>query len=842
MITFADIPVLLEDPDGRIAQFVEHFLSFADLNLFGDRPISLSSNRPQSRSGQKAFRGLPLPNYPAPPRFKLNAFYWPTGAARWARAHFLISGEILDQLKPLVADSTPQQLVMRDDGTDFSVVTDMYALSARPISVPDVQRGPNGQISSKEELWLLTLVDERYFWQFRNVGDLNVGTSTTWASLLSTLGTNSGITIDADYLNPDPREFNRNYENAALLIDAIAHSTGRRFVRKLDGTNRLINWTNSETVYSQNINERQWRQTAGGQFTSTLAAAMMPETIAVTFPKWRDFVGDPDGEVFAVEIDSADANPAADSSFGTTPGMVKTIHSTCFADATGDAGPPVNDEELQALAKIIAGDFYQQFAKRFDYSFVSLLAWNPTGWDDAVEWVLGRRLPDGSYLAGTRVWSVPANFGVEEQLQQDPEKTLREDSETGGGNATAGPCTEVICASPGSSLSPWEVCTCGPALIGFSFSGTLTDDSGSLTGQWYLEFQSADSDPTTGIWKTPNIIRGDRTFFFRLIGTAGTATLRLIETVDSSEVILAAWTGTFCCCCAFSVNWVCVDATDPTTGVLPLPLTDMPRTLCLSPAGEGSGTIETVNVNCPGAMTVARTWYADLPELTWTGGEGCNEAAFGTAGACQYGRLVVHHSTNCLWSGHVHNPPAPCDAGTTWNLWIDSTHVRMAPVWEFFGEAGSWGIEYSIPIGDFDPLGENELTPTISSGGLAACFTGWADPLILRPGKFVVNGDDTPFLVPEGDCTNGSCGGEPGPCTGTSCDFESVYDDLLGNWVWQGVENETPCDNETCFCSVESAASVELRDLRTNELYPASDFQGQIIEFDCITEEEIIYP
>jgi hypothetical protein len=88
MITFADIPVLLEDPDGRIAQFVEHFLSFADLNLFGDRPISLSSNRPQSRSGQKAFRGLPLPNYPAPPRFKLNAFYWPTGAARWARAHF----------------------------------------------------------------------------------------------------------------------------------------------------------------------------------------------------------------------------------------------------------------------------------------------------------------------------------------------------------------------------------------------------------------------------------------------------------------------------------------------------------------------------------------------------------------------------------------------------------------------------------------------------------------------------------------------------------------------------------------------------------------------------------
>ena len=117
---------------------------------------------------------------------------------------------------------------MGDPGAT-QLLAQMSCLPPRPITCVD-----------DEKLYLLPLVDARYWWQFEHV-DLSItAASTTWANVITSIGTGIGGTItvgtvSADYFRPDPTELTRKYDNAALLLDAVAHTLGMRVVVTLAG-------------------------------------------------------------------------------------------------------------------------------------------------------------------------------------------------------------------------------------------------------------------------------------------------------------------------------------------------------------------------------------------------------------------------------------------------------------------------------------------------------------------------------------------------------------------------------------------------------------------------------
>lgn len=157
---------------------------------------------------------------------------WPWGACRFAVGHFLATDPQLATIRQTVypgGTGYASAPLVLDDGVG-SVTATLYLLPPRPLTYPQ----------DTEQLWLLTLVDQRYFWWFKAATVAVSAGSTTWAQLYSSIGTALGVTITPDtisasYLKP-PSAFAVNYQALPILLDAVALSVGQRVVCGLDGT------------------------------------------------------------------------------------------------------------------------------------------------------------------------------------------------------------------------------------------------------------------------------------------------------------------------------------------------------------------------------------------------------------------------------------------------------------------------------------------------------------------------------------------------------------------------------------------------------------------------------
>ena len=431
-ISFAGEPLMLVTP--QLQEFLDRFFPLEDLQLFGGESVAVRSNRSQARNQFSDAVNLGLPNYPPPPPLRINSLYWPTGASRWSRFLGICDKATKDKIVTATyggvtptsgASNTAKNLILADerpqpDGVGLSTL--MYLLPPRPITCVG---------GDAPTLWLLPLVDERYYWQFRHTDDLAVTTSTTWANLFSTLATRLGVQISADtvsanYFKPDPTECSRRYANAAVLLDIAAHSVGQRIVRYVAGTIKSQNWANGKTQLTSNIqgaNYKPWTQIAGDDFSTEGKPAVYPASVVVAFTKTK--------ETFAVNSSYVETKAATlYVNNGSTTGAVKVIRTTSAANYN-NAGTLQNGTDTGNLAGQIASDYYASLEKRFDYSFNSLKKWDSTPFDDAVEWHFGELREVGGesgyqYLAGTRIQSSPHNFGVEEMCQQSG--TVRNDT------------------------------------------------------------------------------------------------------------------------------------------------------------------------------------------------------------------------------------------------------------------------------------------------------------------------------------------------------------------------------------------------------------------------------
>jgi hypothetical protein len=426
-LKFAGQSLLLEDPEGRAASWMKRHLDISQISLFGNEQTAYAGNRSNARSSSLYSCSLPKFNYTERPPLAINSLYWPTGATRWSCGLFLASDTELSAIYSNLQQgaSSTSGTAGSGAGTNYSTVrsgllefgdpttggviqTQMYLLPPRPISCSTL---PGNR------LWLLPMVDVRYYWQFRRVG---LYAPSTWAEALSLLAAALGVSlsgyggsVDTVWGKPDSVELKRDHENAAMLLDAVVASIGLRVVRRYDGTINAVTPAGSEAQVAANVTAST-KHISGGPFGG-LYGAVMPEKVTT---------------IFSSSSGNAASNPTTVNLIdrATPPGVTflpsaeKTIFST-----SKFTSPPT---KATNLANAIADNYFAwQKLVGYDRSFAGCVPWQSAGSDDFIQWDFGRKI-GRKYLAQTRVQSMPMNFGVETMLNQLDDSSSSSSSES----------------------------------------------------------------------------------------------------------------------------------------------------------------------------------------------------------------------------------------------------------------------------------------------------------------------------------------------------------------------------------------------------------------------------
>lgn len=327
-----------------------------------------------------SLNGLPLPPRVFAPAMKGGTLWWPTAASQWAVAHFLVDTATLTAIRSqLVTDAgganagyVAADLVLDDGRGGTAITTAMHLLPPLPLC-------------GAEALYLLTLVDERYYWWFRPVVDLSA--VTTWSGLYSAIGTGIGSTVTVDgslasFAAPSTRWQSLGGAPLPLLLDSAAWCTGRRIVREFDGTVRATDYATAKAAAAAIRSDwgTTWRRRGGGVSIDTDVRKTAPASVLVRC-----------------------------GTLTQTP-TLSGLAIGDYSSVTGKAGYRATLETDAATltsgqANALATEWYQWLLAHEDTALAGLAAVEPNGWCGAGEWTLRRD------DCGTRLYPFPLDFG-----------------------------------------------------------------------------------------------------------------------------------------------------------------------------------------------------------------------------------------------------------------------------------------------------------------------------------------------------------------------------------------------------------------------------------------------
>ena len=332
---------------------------------------------------------LPIPAQPDVQPPKLNTLVWPNGASRWGEFHTFVTKSQLDAIYKAVDTVTPvfQKLEIlpaadKDSlGLNLKVAPMMYLLPLRVIA-----RHSGG------ELYLLSLVDKRFYWWQRVAAAPSA--PATWAALLTDLltavdePTASIEAVDSAYGTPDADRWNVGYKPLPLLIDAACRTVGLRLVLQIGGVDVVVRGSAAAIgVLDTAWNVYKDEVLTGGRLTLEDMALGLPEKVRVVFP------GDtPVTEDYSLQADGGTSWEA------TYQGVVGAV---AFVGADMPATAAAVDRTAYATAAGI--DFYEWCNSPVDATFRGLAGWAPTGLEDRIEWVHERQ------RVVTRVYRLPSH-------------------------------------------------------------------------------------------------------------------------------------------------------------------------------------------------------------------------------------------------------------------------------------------------------------------------------------------------------------------------------------------------------------------------------------------------
>lgn len=208
-------------------------------------------------------------NFPGDKPWQIGKFFWPVGATRFAWAQYLVHGKDLEAIRAetTAGRSIQSQPLILADGT-YNIAPEMWALAARPIQQP-YQTSEFAGIEGN--LYLLTLVDDRYYWrQTPMTGVVIEPGTTTWEDLYAMIGSALSVGIDfedipAAYLKP-AADLVARFQFLPQLLDAVAFSVGQRIVRTYDGEVLAQAVATARGNVDRQWNANPWGDQAGGRF------------------------------------------------------------------------------------------------------------------------------------------------------------------------------------------------------------------------------------------------------------------------------------------------------------------------------------------------------------------------------------------------------------------------------------------------------------------------------------------------------------------------------------------------------------------------------------------------
>ena len=393
----------------------------------------------------------PMPN----PQVRIGDWFYPTGASRWSVFRGLATSAMVRAMLAVTQGSASALFRMKANPISPDNPTDdeaLYTLESYLFMLPPRPIGEHG--GAFDGLYLVTLVDERWYWQGDPVS-LKISKDTTWASLISQLGTALGIIINhtaisAAYGQPEPdSQLWTNQESAAVLLDAVAHNVGRVFVRSVAGAYDLMTPAESRTtaLASRRANDNVARIAGGDIFNSgsrlpvgslvRARSAIVPSSVTITFPKYvrgndpvphylnaryanqrpSCWYEESYGDTHNVNIPIASGAPPLGSGLiGQGDYFIHTTAKALYETETAVTGDPINQSGLNALALQLANDYYSwQDGMALDEVYPGTYAWNPEGFHDIV-WTYSAR----ARQAATRVLRAEWNQTVREMQHSAP--------------------------------------------------------------------------------------------------------------------------------------------------------------------------------------------------------------------------------------------------------------------------------------------------------------------------------------------------------------------------------------------------------------------------------------
>lgn len=454
-LTFAGVPFFPDDakayrsptvPDRHqveegLLDEVERLITFRYLQDFSLSPEYAGRNTGalavQTQAGQD----------PHPDQLHVGDYYYPNTAGKWSVFRGLATSAQTKAMLAATAGTTAQTFTMKanplspsnpqNNASLYTVTTSLFMMPPRPLA----EHG-----GGFDGLYLITLVDERYYFQGTPIS-LQVTPSSTWQSLLTQLATALGVsisppTIPAVYGQPEPdSQLWLGYEDAGAVLDAVAYNIGKVVVRGLDGTYSLQDSTTAQGLVATNRVLVNGVRAAGGELFSSgsLVRAgdlrparnvVVPNTVYVTFPKYvhgddpvphfanpryrnqrpSAWYEESYGDVWAVGVGVASGGAFVSGLTGVSQETIRTTAKAWYNTEASLGSNPINASGLTAYAVQVAGDRYgARVAGALDEVYTGTLAWTPEGIHDII-WSYSPRKKNAS----TRVMRAEWNNWVNE--------------------------------------------------------------------------------------------------------------------------------------------------------------------------------------------------------------------------------------------------------------------------------------------------------------------------------------------------------------------------------------------------------------------------------------------
>jgi hypothetical protein len=398
----AYIITLMQDPDGKVDELFETYHTPSLARIFCQN------------ASQNIVRGNKclIHNYEPLPTPKINQLVIPTGSTRWSYCMLLADDSIKDAIYAACDNgSTPMNLIMgtpigNRNEKDHAITLTVYALPPRRLSPETIDTGVNN-------LWVIPVVDERYYWQFRHTDALSESLLFSeietpdelvdeMLDLTGVICLNVGVNTAHTALPVCRNENDR--ENLPIVMDSIFAHFGQRLVVDIGSWNdtlgrydevlfsappggntryAVIDGLNSVSVFNNSVlgklglRKCTW---GGGGDSLSYSASAENNIIGPPLLVAGGMQSTSGGEYakYASAPESVDIQLTAGEYVNKTPGSeyVTVGGNTAIWRTEFETVPP-SQQQAQ-----IGRDYFYQFYRQFDYTFAGVQPWQQGYFDD----------------------------------------------------------------------------------------------------------------------------------------------------------------------------------------------------------------------------------------------------------------------------------------------------------------------------------------------------------------------------------------------------------------------------------------------------------------------------